>query len=573
MLKNNWFKILLICVTVLALFLSGCNADTSSDEPTATEAETSQEEQDTSTQEEEVVTEADPFGKYETLIDLHVVDVDDSGWVYPEGDSREDNVWSQFYRDELGINIIYDWTALNNDPSASTSFQSKVSLMIASGDIADVFRVNSMQFSQVLEAGLAADITTQWEDYASDYTKSFIGSNQTAMNGASVDGTLYAVPNSQPTIESPILLWYRPEWLEAVNMDVPETMDDVLDIIEAFVTEDPDGNGVDDTFGLGLDKDLYANGTVDLLGFFTGYHAYPTKWIEKDGEVVYGSVQPEMKDALTVLADLYSKGYLDPEFAVKDTSQYLELVANNKVGMHYAESWNNWILNDSVLANEGTMDWYPMQVVSADSDPALPAVTYPVSTFTVVSSDYEYPEALIKITNVYLKYRFEEPHEDVYAVDADGVGYAAHAATGIVAPGKSNEIKLNDFYELRDSTANQDYSIIEGSDYAGWYEPICAYLYEGQLDGNGWCMARQAGPENSSYLEMIDIYENGSYINQAFGGQTDTMVEKWSTLKSLELQVMTKIIMGEEPVSSFDDFVAQWKELGGDQILAEINGD
>jgi putative aldouronate transport system substrate-binding protein len=278
-----------------------------------------------------------------------------------------------------------------------------------------------------------------------------------------------------------------------------------------------------------------------------------------------------MKDALAVLADLFSKGYLDPEFGVKDTDQYMQLVANNKVGMHYAEDWNNWILNDAVLANEGTMDWYPMQIVSADSEPALPALSYPVSTFTVVNSDFEYPEALIKLTNVYLKHRFEEPNPDVYAVDAEGVGYASHSATGIVSPGKSVEIEVNDFYELRDSTANQDFSILEGSDYSGWYDPICAFLYEGTLDGNGWVMARMAGPEHSSFGVLIDIYENDRYIDQAFGGLTDTMVEKWSTLENLELQVMTKIIMGQEPVSSFDDFVAEWKELGGDQILAEIN--
>ncbi len=32
-----------------------------------------------------------------------------------------------------------------------------------------------------------------------------------------------------------------------------------------------------------------------------------------------------------------------------------------------------------------------------------------------------------------------------------------------------------------------------------------------------------------------------------------------------------KIVMGKVPVDEFDKFVAQWKQLGGEQITKEVN--
>jgi putative aldouronate transport system substrate-binding protein len=55
--------------------------------------------------------------------------------------------------------------------------------------------------------------------------------------------------------------------------------------------------------------------------------------------------------------------------------------------------------------------------------------------------------------------------------------------------------------------------------------------------------------------------------------QTKTMESKWATLKKLEDEAFLKIIMGVAPVSSFDDFVKNWKAQGGDQITAEVQAE
>ena len=43
------------------------------------------------------------------------------------------------------------------------------------------------------------------------------------------------------------------------------------------------------------------------------------------------------------------------------------------------------------------------------------------------------------------------------------------------------------------------------------------------------------------------------------------------SLGTLCASTFTSIITGQKPVSAFDDFVTNWKKLGGDKITAEVN--
>lgn len=66
------------------------------------------------------------------------------------------------------------------------------------------------------------------------------------------------------------------------------------------------------------------------------YHAYPGMWTTDDtGRIVYGSIQPEMKDALQVLQNMCNDGLLDKEFAVKDIAKAADLTSAGKCGLAF----------------------------------------------------------------------------------------------------------------------------------------------------------------------------------------------------------------------------------------------
>jgi putative aldouronate transport system substrate-binding protein len=49
------------------------------------------------------------------------------------------------------------------------------------------------------------------------------------------------------------------------------------------------------------------------------------------------------------------------------------------------------------------------------------------------------------------------------------------------------------------------------------------------------------------------------------------MLDRSTTLETLEEETFVGIINGELPLDEFDNFVDQWKGLGGDDITAEVN--
>lgn len=63
---------------------------------------------------------------------------------------------------------------------------------------------------------------------------------------------------------------------------------------------------------------------------------------------------------------------------------------------------------------------------------------------------------------------------------------------------------------------------------------------------------------------------NTVLVSGVFYGKTPTMARKWVNLKKLEDETFVQIIMGSKPLDAFDQFVADWKRLGGDEVTGEV---
>lgn len=76
-------------------------------------------------------------------------------------------------------------------------------------------------------------------------------------------------------------------------------------------------------------------------------------------------------------------------------------------------------------------------------------------------------------------------------------------------------------------------------------------------------MARTGGYEVAS-MDNVKVADNG-----VFFAMTDSMTARWTSLEKLENEALLAIITGEKDLDYFDEFVSQWKSLGGDQIMQE----
>lgn len=86
--------------------------------------------------------------------------------------------------------------------------------------------------------------------------------------------------------------------------------------------------------GLACDTNLVGttSSSYSVDPVFDSFGANPQRWISQDGEIVYGSLTEETKEALDYLHKLYDRRILDRNFALRAPNNLRDLVVNGKCG-------------------------------------------------------------------------------------------------------------------------------------------------------------------------------------------------------------------------------------------------
>lgn len=513
--------------------------------------------------------EADPqFGKYDPPIEISTTRILTVELQFKDGESLDDNVWTKDLADRLGIKVKNNWV-VKQDQGVE-----KMNVSIASGDLPDIFAVNATQLKQLVDAGQLADLTGLYDQYSSPLVKEFAEGATNGLAASTFGGKLYAYPAGVATIDNAPMLWLRKDWLTKLGLSEPKTMDDVYKIAEAFVGQDPDGNGKKDTYGLALNKGLYwANGGGafgSLEGFFNGFHAYPQNWIkDKDGNLAYGSIQPEVKTALAKLQELYKDGLIDREFGVKDENKEGELANAGKLGMSFGQMWIGLFPLGDTRKNDPNADWQAYPIVSTDAAPANPQTpALSINNYYVVSKDAKHPEALFKMLNLFAELQFDpKTPMDVWQAHSkiDGIETWPYFPFSVSRPDKNLTIHHN----IVKALDSKDPSALNPEELDAYNHSLAAI--EGKATPDDWSYYKTFGPEGA--FKVTDQYVTGNLLkpSEFYGAPTATMADKNATLLKMEQETFTKIIMGNASVDEFDKFVSDWKKLGGDPITAEVN--
>ncbi|NSW90799.1 MAG: extracellular solute-binding protein [Firmicutes bacterium] len=505
----------------------------------------------------------DPFGKYNPPITVKTVRTTPNPATvkYAEGDSPENNPWTRAYEEELGIKVKYEWIV------DASQWAQRTNLMIASGEIPDFFQADMNQFNQLVKADLLADMTESYEKYASPYTKQVImESGPAQFESAKVNGRLMAVPFTAITKEGVPILLVREDWRTKLNLPEPKTMNDLFKIIEAFTKNDPDGNKKDDTIGICIDNALFSSQTSQ--GLALGYHAYPKKWIkDASGNLVYGSIQPEMKNVLAKMQEMYKNGLIDKEFGSKDIVKAYESLTSGKAGVFFGGFPSPLWPLQSLYTNDPTVEWSYYPIPSIDGKTAKTVAESKPNGYWVVNKNMKNPEAVLKLMNYWTQTFYANTDDAIYEK--------------MVNAKDGNEIWQNAICQTHRGFKNLEAYYNVSAAYKG-EKPVSSLTPEerGYLqkikdfeagDNTLWCWGQIFGV--GGILKVVGYYrDNDLYVqNEFYGEPTKTQTEKGATLNSLEDETFMKIVTGVAPISEFDNFVEQWKKLGGDDWTREVN--
>ncbi|MCL2867692.1 MAG: extracellular solute-binding protein, partial [Clostridia bacterium] len=145
------------------------------------------------------------------------------------------------------------------------------------------------------------------------------------------DGHIYTIPYviGEPTVT--FLPWINTDWLEAVGMPMPETVEEFRDVLRAFKAMDANGNG-DPNDEIPFSADPNNKDLGVLAGWFgvnagnSGQRHYCTL---VDGKVSFGANQEGFRQFIKYFSGLYAEGLIDPELFTQDLATWKAKGAKN----------------------------------------------------------------------------------------------------------------------------------------------------------------------------------------------------------------------------------------------------
>lgn len=502
-----------------------------------------------------------PLGKYPETVEYTLGKISGANNSnLPAGDTYEDNAYTRYLKEVLNIQNVDIF-----ELEAGGSYEEALEMSIADRSIPDVLVVNGRDnLEKLVKAGLVEDLTSVYEECTTDVIKEMYASyGEDLLGSATFDGKLYAFPNTAID-DGHMLLWLRADWIRELGLEEPRTMDEAMQIIKAFVENDIAGDGR--TVGLACSTGLIAGSseTYGVDGIFTKFGSAPEKWIlDDEGNVVYGSVTSETKEALRYLNRLYQDGILDSRFLLRKTDNIDELLINGYCGAAFGRWWapNNPL--SLSYSEDKSAEWKPYLFAEDVQDEPQTFESYDEWMYVVVRKGYEHPEIVGKYVSAIFDYsRYEDDH---YASEVND--YFSINVDPTARPMNINVDYIDALYRCGDNLQKAlegEISVTELSGLEKSYYNTCRSFLNGNLTtANGWA----AYASRIQAVEVLDSIGTRKKPAISLGAADADMPQN---LQDLESTAFLKIISGEEPVDYFDTFVQEWYADGGGELTENV---
>ncbi len=486
----------------------------------------------------------------------------DAQTKFAQGDSLENNPWSRMIQKALGVQFTVGWTWATDDEA-----NSKYNLALSSGDMPDYLETVPLNiFVQMVQAGALEDITDAWEKYASDrWKKAFEPYGELPWTWSKVDGRIYGLPRVEDLAHNDTILWYRADWLDKLQLKPPTTLDELHDVALAIVKANIGKGASGTTLGLMANKQYAHTWYGSLDPIWGAFGVIPDHWSKVGDNLVLDATRPEMKDALALLNQWYKDGIFRKDFFTVETSDSVQDVAASQVGLHFTPSWG---ANLDTVKNDPETRW---AFTNIPTGPGGKKGKHTENNFKPesfvfrkgaqnIEKVFEVTNWMIELTEDFSR-RFHGWEGSNYEWQGDkvawtNIGWSAWAIgpIGTRGSGMADPRSVGDAIKYH----RDNWSKIP----ADQRDAMMNLLLE---DPTG---VQQVSDD--ARLFILD-HAKEAKMTELQRLPTPTMLERAADLQKVIDENIIGIITGQKPISAFDDMVAQWKQIGGDQVTKEVN--
>ncbi len=252
----------------------------------------------------------------------------------PPPPPRDENQFWQELERRLGVTWEIDITPQPN-------YGEKSAVYLAGGDLPDLFYINpgqnASQQYQALAQGAFLDLTPYVTGDALGQFQNLSKLPQFMWDNLKFQGKIFGVPN--PSGRAAGQPFYRTDWAETVGIE-PSDPEQLRQMLAAFTTGDPDGDGSANTWGQGR-----FNGGWWVFDNRITQQAFkaPNNWrLNDDGTLTNVIETDEYRQAIEYQVAMFQDGAYHPDSA----------------SMTFADSQNTFIAGGTGLHYEGTTSFF-----------------------------------------------------------------------------------------------------------------------------------------------------------------------------------------------------------------------
>jgi putative aldouronate transport system substrate-binding protein len=489
--------------------------------------------------------------------------------LHAEGWSWDNNPLYDAAVEHTGLKLVMHW----DETAGGDAYGVKISADLAAGTLPDYFRSGGIQLEELIDEGAIQDIKAIWDREASPLVKEkkgypdFVWWKQTVR-----DGKVWGIPFTYgPARNVDNIPFIRQDWLDQLGLEAPTTVEGWGETAKAFQDA-----GLCE-FGISACM-RFVTWYQSLDPIFGAYGVMPTCWIpDGAGGLKYDSVSPGVKDALAVLRGWYEDGLIDPDFYTLGEGPAAAHIPANKIGIFTAPWWHG---GGQVRLEEEN----PGMRIEPFDYPTGPGgkqgrktsgLTGNVTVFRAGLSE-EAITACIHNLNWHMEWHVNWEKYQQY-----GAWRNDHAFL------EGYDWEWDENCELKDGPfpmpntyiwqAYTDFGFVWGiypdyqidvfRDMGEWLKKDPSELNKAQR----FILSNPVPVREQKYYSRIYDTTDIEIANEYWGNPSDRYREVWPDLSTLENETMINIVVGNEDLDYFDDFVKDWKETGGDEVTAEVS--
>lgn len=218
-------------------------------------------------------------------------------------------------------------------------------LLLSSGNLPDII---SYELTESLDKlgneGGVISLEKLIDEHAPHIKKFWEQHPRYKKDAVAANGHIYFIPNYYDYYNWKASQGYfiRKDWLNKLGLEEPTTIPELYEVLKAFKTQDPNGNGKVDEIPFFVRADTVKKVFLALIDLFQ----VEPGWYEIDGKVVYGPATDDFKIAMTELAKWYKEGLIDQEVFTRGMGARDFMLSNNLGGLT-----NDWFASTASYNN------------------------------------------------------------------------------------------------------------------------------------------------------------------------------------------------------------------------------